>query len=53
MFLEMEDVDIVVDDKHQIKVGEPGFPVAAAERGQRVRVSCDTTFESGIVILPE
>ena len=28
-----------------MKVGEPGFPVAAAERGQRVLVSCDSSFE--------
>ena len=34
-----------LDDKHQIKVGEPGFPVAAAECGRRVLVSHDTTFE--------
>jgi len=24
---------VCLDDKHQIKIGEPGFPVAAAERG--------------------
>ena len=24
---------VCIDDKHQLKVGEPGFPVAAAERG--------------------
>ena len=24
---------ICIDDKHRVKVGEPGFPVAAVERG--------------------
>lgn len=36
-----------LDDKHRIKVGEPGFPVAAAERGRRVLSSRDATFEVG------
>ena len=36
---------VSLDDKHRIKVGEPGFPVAAAERGRRVLVNRDTTFE--------
>ena len=30
---------ICLDDKHRLKVGEPNFPVAAAERGRRVIVS--------------
>ena len=30
-----------------MKVGEPGFPVAAAERGRRVLVSRDSSFEVG------
>ncbi len=38
---------ISIDDKHRLKVGEPGFPVAAAERGRRVIVSSGTTFEVG------
>ena len=33
---------ISLDDKHRIKVGEPGFPVAVAERGRKVLVSRDT-----------
>ena len=28
-----------LDDKHRIKVGENGFPVAAAERGRRVKLA--------------
>ena len=32
------------DDKHFIKVGEPGFPVAAVERGKQVVVSTDAPF---------
>lgn len=29
---------ICLDDKHKVSVGEPGFPVAAVERGRRVIV---------------
>ena len=29
---------VCLDDKHKIKVGEPGYPVAATERGRRVPV---------------
>jgi len=32
-------VFVCMDDKHRIKVGEPGVPVATAERGRRVLVS--------------
>ena len=35
---------IFLDDKHRCKVGEPGFPVAAIERGKKVVVSKDTIF---------
>lgn len=38
---------VCLDDKHRIKVGEPGFPVAAAERGRRVLVSRNANFEVG------
>ena len=38
---------VCMDDKHRIKVGEPGFPVAAAERGRRVLVSRNANFEVG------
>ena len=38
---------VSLDDKHRIKVGEPEFPVAVAERGRRVLVSRDATFEVG------
>ena len=38
---------VCLDDKHRIKVGEPGFPVAAAERGKRVLVKVGATFEVG------
>ena len=30
-----------------MKVREPGYPLAAAERGRRVVVRADTTFEMG------
>ena len=36
---------LCIDDKHQVKVGEPGYPVAAAERGKIVLVSRDLKFE--------
>ena len=38
---------ICLDDKHQIKCGEPGYPVAAAEWGRRVIVSKNESFEVG------
>ncbi len=36
---------VCLDDKHRIKIGEPNFPVAAAERGRRVLVSRASSFE--------
>ena len=38
---------LCIDDKHRAKVSEPGFPVAAAERGCRVIVARYTSFEVG------
>ena len=38
---------ISIDDKHHIKVGEPGFPVAIVERGREVIVSKSETFVVG------
>lgn len=38
---------VCLDDKHRLKVGEPGFPVAAAERGRRVIVSLQEQFQVG------
>lgn len=38
---------ICLDDKHKISVGEPGFPVACAERGRRVPVRMDENFQVG------
>ena len=38
---------VCIDDKHTIKVGEPGFPLAAAERGREVIVSTSNTFVVG------
>ena len=40
-------VFLSLDNKHRMKVGEPGFPVAAAERGRRVLVGRNTTFAVG------
>ena len=36
-----------VDDKHHIKIGEPGFPVASIERGRCVLVALDKSFQVG------
>ena len=37
-----------LDDKHNVKIGEPGVPVASAERGRQVLVSThDTSFSAG------
>ena len=38
---------VCLNDKHHIKVGEPGYPVAAVERGRRVIVCKDVSFEVG------
>lgn len=35
---------VAMDDKHHCKVGEPGHPVAAVERGKRVVVAADKVF---------
>ena len=40
-------VFICDDDKHRIKVGEPGYPLAAAERGRQVVVSLNQSFQVG------
>ncbi|XP_071953699.1 uncharacterized protein [Antedon mediterranea] len=36
---------LCVDDKHKIKVGEPGHPVAAVERGKKVLIGLNQSFE--------
>lgn len=36
-----------LDDKHCVKVGEPGLPVAVVERGRRVLVGHDSAFQVG------
>ena len=36
-----------LDDKHRVKVGEPGFPVAALERGRKVIVGLNSFFQVG------
>ena len=38
---------ICLHDKHRLKVGEPGLPVAAAERGRRVIVNQGTVLQVG------
>ena len=36
---------VSLDDKHRIKIREPGRPNAAVERGKRVLVGRNETFE--------
>lgn len=36
---------VCMDDKHRIKVGEPKYPVAATDRGRRVIVGRNESFE--------
>ena len=36
-----------LENKHKIKVGEPGFPVLAVEKGKRVLVKVRASFEVG------
>ena len=38
---------VCLDDKHRIKVGEPNFPVAAAERGRRILTAAGSHFVVG------
>ena len=38
---------ICIDNKHRVKMGEPGYQVASAERGQEVVVSLNETFVVG------
>ena len=40
-------VFVCLDDKHKIKVGEPGYAVAATERGRRVPVRVDERLQVG------
>ena len=35
---------VCLDDKHSIKLGEPGLPVAAVDRGKSVLVAKDVSF---------
>lgn len=36
---------VCMDDKHKLKVGEPGYPVATVERGKQVIVAMGKRFE--------
>ena len=38
---------VCIDDKHRIKVGEPGLPIAAVERDKEVIVSLNETYTVG------
>ncbi|CAG8752522.1 5637_t:CDS:2, partial [Rhizophagus irregularis] len=45
ILLRMNSWLIFMDDKHRCKVGEPGYPVAAVERGRQVIVSKNKAFK--------
>ena len=49
--LKDQSVSISLDDNHLIKVGKPGCPVTAAERGWRVLVGHDTTLEVKVTMI--
>jgi hypothetical protein len=36
-----------MDDKHRVKIGEPGFPVAAAKRGRKVLAKKGEYYQVG------
>ena len=36
---------VFVDDEHHLKIGEPGLPVAAVERGRSVVVGINSNFQ--------
>ena len=38
---------VSVDDKHNIKIGEPNFPVASVDRGKEVLVGPGINFVVG------
>ncbi len=38
---------VCLDDKHNIKIGEPDFPVAAVDRGKEVLVGMNSKFMVG------
>ena len=42
---------VCLDDKHRMKVGEPGYPVAAVEQGRRVIVKREQALKLPIMIL--
>ena len=37
----------MLDDKHTLKLGEPGYPIVAAEHGKQVLVLKQTKFQAG------
>lgn len=43
---------LLLDDKHRCKIGEPGYPVAAIERGKQVVVTTNETFAVADMTLP-
>ena len=47
LLFKRQSILICLDDKHRLKVREPGFPMAAAESGQRVIVSLKEEFQVG------
>ena len=48
--MQQQCVFVCIDDKHRIKIGEPNFPVASAERGHQVIVGTQSSFQAAIMI---
>ena len=47
LMFRMQSVFLCHDDKHHIKCGKPGFPLAAVEHGRQVIISLDQSFQVG------
>ena len=47
VFMRDHAVFLSIDDKHRVKIGEPDFPVASAERGRQVIVPCGSQLLAG------
>ena len=41
--LKNHSIFVCLDDKHRVPVGEPGYPVAAVDRGKKVIVGRNQT----------
>ena len=47
VFMKDHAIFVSIDDKHRVKIGEPNFPVASAERGRQVLVPSGSQLLAG------